>query len=142
MEIWFIGGFETSEVGFEELKSIVGVEESSSFGLYFLVTFAILDFVDGLYLLFGDLVDGKFVYSVDGVIENFFVFFHFFEIFLEGEDYVLAVFLSGSSLDLDVAFHAEWSVKGDNEVAAGNIKSFFSDTGGDQDSVLLLFELN
>lgn len=57
-------------------------------------------------MIYCNLVD-----SVDCVIIYLFVVAHFVVVLLESEDDIFTVFFSGSSFYLDVALHAEGSVK-------------------------------
>lgn len=58
-----------------------------------------------------------------------------------GENVVNGVFLSGTTLDLDVSLHTEWCVEGNDFIAARDVKTLFSDAGADKDSFLTFPEL-
>ena len=62
-------------------------------------------------LFIGNMVYCDLVYSVDCVVIYLFVVAHFVVVLLESEDDIFTVFLSSSSFYLDVALHAEGSVK-------------------------------
>ena len=113
MKIGPIRLFQTSEVRFKQLKSIVGVQQSTSFSLHLFITLTSFYLLNGIDILLGYVVDSQLVDSIDGVIKFLFVVAHFleFSINVKGEDDVFAVSLSGSSFDLDVTLHAERCVK-------------------------------
>jgi hypothetical protein len=89
MEVGPIGRFQTGEIGLQQFKRVIGVEESSSFGLHFLITGTGLDPFQSIDIFLGDVIDRKFIDGVDSVIIYLFVFLHRFIVIFIREDNIL-----------------------------------------------------
>ena len=83
------------------------------------------------------MVDG-----IDGVVIDLFVISHLVVIFFKSENDILGVSFSSSSLDLNVRFHAERCIKGNDQIAPRNIKTFLSNRSCDKNSVFFPFEFD
>lgn len=57
------------------------------------------------------------------------------------KDIVRGIFLSGSSLDLNVGFHAERCIERNDLVTAWNVETFLCDTCADEDTLFSVSEL-